>query len=137
MYSGRLVFSQIMDFMPLDVFHKCVKRYRGNYKIQNFSCLDQFRCMAFAQLTYRESLRDIEVCFHSIRSKLYHMGIRSTIARNTLANANRNRGIQAISSISIDLSPLSLCPLRIHLIVRCNRSDKVDLGICNILATAF
>jgi len=91
MYSGRLVFSQIMDFMPLDVFHKCVKRYRGNYKIQNFSCLDQFRCMAFAQLTYRESLRDIEACLRSMRSKLYHMGIRSTIARNTLANANRNR----------------------------------------------
>jgi len=91
MYSGRLVFSQIMDFMPLDVFHKCVKRYRGNYKIQNFSCLDQFRCMAFAQLTYRESLRDIEACLRSMRSKLYHMGIRSTISRNTLANANRNR----------------------------------------------
>lgn len=91
MYSGRLVFSQIMDFMPTDDFHKCVDRYHGNYKVQNFSCLDQFRCMAFAQLTFRESLRDIEVCLRSIRSKLYHMGIRSTIARNTLANANRNR----------------------------------------------
>jgi len=91
MYSGRLVFSQVMDFMPINDFHRCVDRYHGNYKVQNFSCLDQFRCMAFAQLTFRESLRDIEVCLRSIRSKLYHMGIRSTIARNTLANANRNR----------------------------------------------
>ena len=91
MNSGRLVFSQVMDFLPQKQFRKCVERYRGNYKVQRFSCLDQFLCMTFAQLTYRESLRDIEVCLRSMRSKLYHMGIRGAIARNTLANANRNR----------------------------------------------
>ena len=100
MYSGRLVFAQVMDFMPINDFHKCVDRYHGNYKVQNFSCLDQFRCMAFAQLTFRESLRDIEVCLRSIRSKLYHMGIRSTIARNTLANANRNRDWRIYADIA-------------------------------------
>ena len=100
MYSGRLVFAQVMDFMPINDFHRCVDRYHGNYKVQNFSCLDQFRCMAFAQLTFRESLRDIEVCLRSIRSKLYHMGIRSTIARNTLANANRNRDWRIYADIA-------------------------------------
>jgi len=100
MYSGRLVFAQVMDFMPINDFHKCVDRYHGNYKVQNFSCLDQFRCMAFAQLTFRESLRDIEVCLRSIRLKLYHMGIRSTIARNTLANANRNRDWRIYADIA-------------------------------------
>jgi transposase len=91
MHSGKLIFSQVMDFLPLQQFRKCVARYRGNYKVQSFSCLDQFLCMAFAQLTYRESLRDIEACLRSVRSKLYHMGIRSTIARNTLAHANETR----------------------------------------------
>ena len=91
MNTGRIIFSQIMDFLPLHEFRKCVKRYRGHYKVQRFSCLDQFLCMAFAQLTYRESLRDIEVCLRSMSSKLYHMGIRSVIARTTLAKANENR----------------------------------------------
>jgi len=91
MYSGRLIFSQIIDCMSIYEFHKCVERYHGNYKVQSFSCLDQFLSMAFAQLTYRESLRDIEVCLRSMRSKLYHIGIRGNIARSTLANANENR----------------------------------------------
>ena len=91
MYSGQIVFSQIMRFLPLRAFHRCVARYRGEYKVQNFSCLDQFLCMAFAQLTYRESLRDIEVCLRGNSAKLYHMGIRSRVARNTLAKANENR----------------------------------------------
>lgn len=80
-----------MDFLPLHEFRKCVKRYQGNYRIKNFSCLDQFLCMAFAQLTFRESLRDIETCLRSMKSKLYHMGIRSQVSRNTLANANEKR----------------------------------------------
>jgi hypothetical protein len=80
-----------MDFLPQKQFRKCVERYHGDYKVQSFSCLDQFLCMAFAQLTYRESLRDIEVCLRSMQSKLYHMGLRSTIARNTLAHANESR----------------------------------------------
>ena len=91
MYSGRLVFSQIMDFLPRYEFNKCVDRYHGNYKVQSFSCTDQFLSMAFAQLTYRESLRAIETSLRAMPSKLYHMGIRGTIARSTLADANENR----------------------------------------------
>ena len=91
MNSGKIVFSQIMEFLPVREFHKCVTRYQGNYKVKSFSCLDQFLCMAFAQLTHRESLRDIEVCLRSMQSKLYHMGFRSQISRNTLSNANEKR----------------------------------------------
>jgi len=91
MYSGPTVFSQIMRFLPLRAFHRCVVRYRGERKVRHFACLDQFLCMAFAQLTYRESLRDIEVCLRGNGSKLYHMGIRSGIARSTLAKANEHR----------------------------------------------
>jgi hypothetical protein len=80
-----------MDFVPMHEFRKCVTRYHGNYNVKSFSCLDQFLCMAFAQLTYRESLRDIEACLRSMQSKLYHMGIRSKVSRNTLAYANENR----------------------------------------------
>lgn len=91
MYTGKIVFAQLMDFIPMYEFQKCVKRYQGQYKIKSFSCLDQFLCLAFAQLTFRESLRDIETCLRSMESKLYHMGIRSSISRNTLANANEKR----------------------------------------------
>lgn len=91
MNTGRTVFSQVMDFLPLRDFRKCVARYRGQYKMQKFSCLDQFFCMAFAQLTYRESLRDIEACLRAMRPKLYHMGIRARVSRSTLADANENR----------------------------------------------
>jgi len=80
-----------MDFLPLRDVRKCGKRYRGNHKVQKFSCLDQFLCMAFAQLTYRESLRDIEVCLRAMQTKLYHMGIRSRISKSTLADAGENR----------------------------------------------
>ena len=91
MYLGRTVFAQVMDTLPLRRFHTCVNRYDGNHKVKTFTCLDQFRVMAFAQLTYRESLRDIEACLRAMRPKLYHMGIRSTVSRNTLANANQVR----------------------------------------------
>ena len=91
MNTGRTVFSQIMDCLPMHEFRKCVKRYRGNYKVKSFSCLDQFLCMAFAQLTYRESLRDIEACLRSRQNKLFHMGIRGRVSRNTLAHANETR----------------------------------------------
>jgi hypothetical protein len=91
MNVGRTVFSQIMEFAPSFQFRQCVDRYNGNYKIVTFSCLDQFLCMAFAQLTYRESLRDIEACLRVAKPKLYHMGIRSNVSRNTLAHANENR----------------------------------------------
>jgi IS4 transposase len=91
MYTGRTVFSQVMDIFPLAEFQRCVERYRGNYKVQTFSCLDQFLSLAFAQLTYRESLRDIEACLGSMQPRLYHMGFRSEVARSTLAKANEQR----------------------------------------------
>jgi hypothetical protein len=91
MHQGKLVFSQVMAHLPLDIFHDCVRRYDGERKVKTFSCLDQFYCMAFAQLTYRESLRDIEACLGSQARKLWHMGIRGGCARNTLSNANNTR----------------------------------------------
>ena len=91
MNTGRMIFSQVMDYLPLWQFRKCVDRYDGERKVQHFSCLDQLLCMTFAQLSYRESLRDVEVCLRAMRSKLYHMGIRSHIAKSTLADANENR----------------------------------------------
>jgi hypothetical protein len=91
MYTGPLVFTQVMDFMPLKTFQRCVERYQGNFSVKNFTCLDQFRIMAFAQLTYRESLRDIEACLRAQSNKLYHMGIRSKVSRSTLAEANEMR----------------------------------------------
>ena len=91
MYGGQYVFAQVMDFLPLHVFRRCVARYSGEHKVKRFSCLDQYLCLAFAQLTWRESLRDIEACLRAQSSKLYHLGFRSAIARNTLANANAVR----------------------------------------------
>jgi transposase len=91
MNSGKTVFSQLMDFLPSYEFRRCVDRYQGNYKVKSFSCWDQFLCLAFAQLTYRESLRDIETCLRAAGEKLYHMGIRAKVSRNTLAHANEIR----------------------------------------------
>jgi hypothetical protein len=91
MYAGKLVFAQVMDHLPLHTFRRYVARHRGEHKVKRFSCLDQYLCMAFAQLTYRESLRDIEACLRAQSSKLYHLGIRGMVARNTLANANATR----------------------------------------------
>jgi hypothetical protein len=91
MHQGTTIFAQIMDFLPKHKFRKCVDRYSGNYRSRSFSCFDQFMCMAFAQLTYRESLRDIECCLRAMHEKLYHMGIRAKVSRSTLAYANENR----------------------------------------------
>src|SRR5213592_247747 len=91
MNLGRTVFSQLVDFLPTYQFQICVDRYQGNRYVKDFSCWDQFLCLAFAQLTYRESLRDIEACLRAQQSKLYHLGIRAAVARNTLANANAVR----------------------------------------------
>jgi len=88
MHVGRLVFAQLMDHLPPYDFQKCVARYSGDYKFRGFTCLDQFLCLAFAQLTFRESLRDIEACLRSVESKLYHMGFRGKVSRSTLADAN-------------------------------------------------
>ena len=91
MHVGRLVFSQVIDHLPMHTFRRCVARYDGNRYTKTFSCLDQFLCMAFAQLTYRESLRDIEACLRAQKDKLYHMGIRGSVSRSTLAEANERR----------------------------------------------
>jgi len=91
MNTGRTIFAQLMDLVPLPEFRRCVDRYQGDYKIQSFSSLDQFLCLAFAQLTYRESLRDIEACLRVQQSKLYHMGFRGRVSRSTLAYANEHR----------------------------------------------
>ena len=89
MYAGQLVFAQLMDFMPRHEFNACVRRYHGDRRLRGFSCRDQFLCLAFAQLTFRESLRDIETCLRAVPSKLYHAGFRGAISRSTLADANR------------------------------------------------
>lgn len=91
MNTGKTIFSQVIDFLPMHEFRKCVQRYEGNHKVKSFSCFDQFLCMAFAQLTFRESLRDIEACLRSMQEKLYHMGIPGKVSRSTLADANENR----------------------------------------------
>lgn len=91
MNSGRTVFSQLISFLPDREFRRCVARYGGDHRLREFSCWDQYLAMAFAQLTYRESLRDIEACLRSLQEKLYHMGFRGRVSRSTLADANENR----------------------------------------------
>ena len=91
MNSGRTVFSQLIQHVPHQEFQKSVSRYQGDHYLKSFSCWDQYLAMAFAQLTYRESLRDIEVCLRAVGNKLYHMGFHGKISRSTLADANENR----------------------------------------------
>lgn len=91
MYVGKTLFAQIMDFLPWKTFHRIVSRYDGNYRVRTLTCAEHFRILAFAQLTYRESLRDIEACLSAQANKLYHMGIREPVSRSTLADANTNR----------------------------------------------
>jgi hypothetical protein len=105
MHSGQLVFSQLMDHVPREAFDRCVRKYSGNYNIQHFSCRSQFYCMAFGQLTYRNSLRDIVACLRANRNKLHHMGIRGGVSLNNLSNANMNpvtswlQGLAACSEV--------------------------------------
>ena len=103
MYQGRTVFSQILDFLPMHKFRQCVNRYNGNKGVRTFTCLDQFMCMAFAQLTYRESLRDIECCLRAMKEKIYHMGISGNISRSTLADANEKRDWRIYSDFALQL----------------------------------
>jgi hypothetical protein len=103
MYQGKLVFAQLMDHLPLHTFRRCVARYRGRYPPLSFSHLDQFLCMAFAQLTFRESLRDIETCLRAQGSKLYHLGIRGRISRSTLADANERRDFRIYRDFAVAL----------------------------------
>ncbi len=100
MHQGKLVFAQVMAHLPLSTFRRCVARYDGEHKVKSFSCLDQFYAMAFAQLTFRESLRDIEACLATQSQRLYHLGFRSPVARNTLANANAVRPWQIYADLA-------------------------------------
>ena len=103
MHAGKLVFAQLMDHLPLHTFRRCVSKYPGRYPTLTFSHLDQFLCMAFAQLTYRESLRDIETCLRAHSAKLYHLGIRGGIARSTLADANETRDWRIYQDFALSL----------------------------------
>ncbi len=100
MHTGQTVFSQLLDFLPKKQFDRCVRRYHGNHRIKTFSCFDQYLCMAFAQITYRQSLRDIETCLRAMQPKLYHCGIRGNVSRTTLAKANENRDWRIYADIA-------------------------------------
>src|SRR6202163_3864799 len=91
MHAGKLVFAQVMECAPWHTFRRLIAKYRGDFNIRTFSCLDQFLCMAFAQLTYRDSLRDIETCLRAMSGNLYHAGFRGKVSRSTLADANERR----------------------------------------------
>ena len=103
MYTGKTLFAQIMDFLPWTTFHRIVDRYGGNYRTRSFRCAEQFRVMAFAQLTYRESLRDIETCLSAQGAKLYHMGIKQAVSRSTLADANESRDWRIYADFALRL----------------------------------
>lgn len=103
MYSGKLVFAQLMEYLPLHTFRRCVQRSPSNYPTKTFSHLDQFLCLAFAQLTYRESLRDIETCLRAHQTKLYHLGIRGNVAKSTLADANEQRDCRIYADFAMSL----------------------------------
>lgn len=103
MYSGKLVFAQLMEYLPPYTFRRCVQRYPSKYPTKTFSHLDQFLCLAFAQLTYRESLRDIETCLRAHQAKLYHLGIRGNIAKSTLADANEQRDCRIYADFAMSL----------------------------------
>lgn len=103
MYGGKLVFAQLMGHLPLHTLRRCVARYPGRYPTLTFSHLDQFLAMAFAQLTFRESLRDIETCLRAHSSKLYHLGIRGRISRSTLADANEKRDGRIYRDLALSL----------------------------------
>lgn len=108
MNSGRTVFSQLISFLPDREFRRCVARYGGNHRLREFSCWDQYLTLAFAQLTYRESLRDIEACLRSLQGKLYHTGFRGRVSRSTLADANENRDWRIFADFAQVLTE-SLC----------------------------
>ena len=136
MHKGTLVFSQLMAHLPLSTFRRCVAKHRGDHKVHDFSCLDQFFAMAFAQLTYRESLRDIEINLRAQSKRLYHMGFRcQTISRNTLANANATRPWQIYADLAQHLigiaRPLYASePLAIDLDATVYAFDATTIDLC-------
>ena len=124
MNTGKTVLSQLMDFLPIKEFRRCVERYNGNHHIRSFSCWDQFLCMAFAQLSYRESLRDIESCLRSMKNKLYHMGVRGNVSRTTLADANEKRDWRIYANFAQVL---------IHIARELYSGDEFDVGLDEIV----
>jgi hypothetical protein len=136
MHQGKLVFSQLMAHLPLSTFRRCVAKHRGDHKVHDFTCLDQFFAMAFAQLTYRESLRDIEINLRTQSKRLYHMGFRcSTISRNTLANANATRPWQIYADLAQHLigiaRPLYASePLAVDLDATVYAFDATTIDLC-------
>ncbi len=136
MHQGKLVFSQLMAHLPLSTFRRCVAKYRGDHKVHDFSCLDQFFAMAFAQLTYRESLRDIQINLRAQSRRLYHMGFRcQTISRNTLANANATRPWQIYADLAQHLigiaRPLYASePLAVDLEATVYAFDATTIDLC-------
>src|SRR5450759_460726 len=134
MNAGQTVFAQLMDHLPSYEFQKCVERYRGDAHHRDFSCRDQFLAMAFAQLTYRESLRDIEACLGSMRGKLYHMGFRGRVARSTLADANESHDwrtfadfAQVLIAIARPLHACDLMGVDLHQSLYAFDSTTIDL----------
>jgi hypothetical protein len=136
MHQGKLVFSQLMAHLPLSTFRRCVAAHRGEHKVKDFSCLDQFLAMAFAQLTWRESLRDIEVNLRAQARRLYHMGFRcATISRNTLANANATRPWQIYADLAQHLIGIARPlyaqePLAIELDATVYAFDATTIDLC-------
>lgn len=135
MNSGKLVFAQLTAHLPLTTFRRCVARYKGEHKVKRFSCLEQFLIMVFAQLTFRESLRDIEACLRAQPDKLYHMGIRSTVSRNTLANANAVRDWRIYAEFAQRLIGLARKlyanePLGVHLNDTIYALDSTTIDLC-------
>jgi len=134
-HTGRLVFAQLMEFLPLVEFRRYVARYQGEYKVRGFSCLDQFLCLAFAQLTYRESLRDIETCLRAMQPKLYHMGIRGRVARSTLADANETRDWRIYADFAQALIPQARAlycdePFAVELAETVYAFDATTIDLC-------
>ncbi|ALQ50262.1 IS4 family transposase [Nitrosomonas ureae] len=135
MHSGKLVFAQLMDYLPLHTFRRCVQRYPSKYPTKTLSHLDQFLCMAFAQLTYRESLRNIETCLRAHQAKLYHLGIRGNIAKSTLADANEQRDCRiymdfAMSLIQIARKLYSSDSLAVELEQTVYALDTTTIDLC-------
>lgn len=132
MNTGKLVFAQVMAHLPLTTFRRCVARYDGEHKVKHFTCLDQYLCMGFAQLTYRESLRDIEACLRSQPAKLYHMGFRSTVARNTLANANSVRDWRIYADFAQSLISIPLAKCAMERVMHWDRiAPRLRVGSCS------
>ena len=135
MRTGKTVFAQVTELIHHEQFRRCVNRYRGNYKVVSFPCWEQFLAMAFAQMTYRESLADLEVCLRSRPDQLYHMGFRSSVAHSTLADANRTRNWR----IYADLAQVLISrarrlyahePLDVELEQTVYALDSTTIGLC-------